>query len=91
VINSFKLRSSVIPPDEEYFALLRSSMIILLMLCYFVELGKREEWVLIDLRPFRAPLAEGKLLTHRSAAHDIRHYDFILISPEDARVRALWK
>jgi hypothetical protein len=57
----------------------------------FVELGKREEWVLIDLRPFRASLAEGKLVTHRSAAHDIKYYDFILISPEDARVKALWK
>ncbi len=57
----------------------------------FVEVGERDKWVIIDLRPFRDPLAKGELKTTEWTAYDINHYDFILISPEDTRVRPLWK
>lgn len=57
----------------------------------YVELGKKDEWVIIDLRPFRKPLADGQLKMKEWNAYDIQHYDFMLISPEDRRVRPLWK
>jgi len=57
----------------------------------YVELGKKDEWVIIDLRPFRKPLAKGQLKMKEWNAYDIQHYDFMLISPEDRRVRPLWK
>lgn len=57
----------------------------------FVELGLRHQWVLIDLRPFRDPLKQGLLKMAEWTAEDIRQYDFILISPEDTRVKPIWK
>lgn len=57
----------------------------------YISLGKKEEWILIDLRPFREALKAGRLKTSKWVADDILHYDFILISPEDQSVTPIWK
>lgn len=49
----------------------------------FMKQGLKDQWTLMDLRPLRALLADGKLNCTKAEAFEIRSYDFILISPND--------
>ncbi len=53
----------------------------------FMKQGKKEEWALIDLRPLRALIKEGKLSCTKREAYEIYSYDFMLISPDDHKAK----
>lgn len=53
----------------------------------FMKLGKREEWALIDLRPLRILIKEGKLSCTQREAFEIYSYDLMLISPNDHKAK----
>ncbi|MEM9681034.1 MAG: hypothetical protein AAF901_12000, partial [Bacteroidota bacterium] len=49
----------------------------------FLKLGIKEQWTLVDLRPFRALLEKGKISTNEQIAYELKSYDLLLISPDD--------
>ncbi|MCE7990322.1 MAG: hypothetical protein HEP71_00020 [Roseivirga sp.] len=53
----------------------------------FMKQGKKDQWTLIDLRPVRALLAEGKLTCTKREAFEIYSYDLMLISPNDHKAK----
>lgn len=53
----------------------------------FISVGRRDEWALIDLRPLRRMLAENSLKGTDFEIREIVNYDFIIIPPEDDRVK----
>ena len=53
----------------------------------FMETGKKDEWTLIDLRPVRKQLEEGKLTASKNIIFEINSYDFIVIPPDDKKAK----
>lgn len=49
----------------------------------FLEIGSKEQWTAVDLRPFRKMLEAGTLQTSVGIAFELRSYDILLISPND--------
>ncbi len=49
----------------------------------FLEIGSKEQWTAVDLRPFRKMLEAGTLQTSEGIAFELRSYDILLISPDD--------
>ncbi len=49
----------------------------------FLEIGKKEEWTAVDLRPFRKMLEKGTIQVSKSIAFELKSYDILLISPDD--------
>lgn len=49
----------------------------------FLQLGKKEEWTVIDLRPIREKIKAGLITTSEKSAYEIMNYDLILISQND--------
>lgn len=49
----------------------------------FLELGRKDQWTVVDLRPFREMLKNGEIVTERNYAFELMSYDFLLISPDD--------
>jgi hypothetical protein len=52
-----------------------------LLLC-----GEKNSWTLIDFRPLRALIENGRLWANNRLKFEINNYDFILLSPVDKRV-----
>jgi len=51
----------------------------------FMELGKKDVWTLIDLRPILQKLRNGELQADKSITFEINSYDMILIPPNDQK------
>lgn len=49
----------------------------------FLEIGSKEQWTAVDLRPFRKMLEAGTIQTSEGIAFELRSYDILLISPND--------
>ena len=49
----------------------------------FLELGRKDEWTVVDLRPFRTQLKDGTLTTTKKYTYEILNYDLLLLSPDD--------
>lgn len=49
----------------------------------FLELGRKDQWTAVDLRPFRKQLQEGAISTNDKYAYELMNYDILLISPDD--------
>lgn len=48
-----------------------------------LELGKKNKWALIDLRPIRERINERELTTTDIISYGLNSYDFVLLSPND--------
>ena len=51
-----------------------------------LQLGSADSWVVVDVRPIRTLLKEGKLVTSKVLRYEIENYDFILLAPADKKV-----
>ncbi len=49
----------------------------------FLELGRMDEWTIIDLRPFREKVRSGELVTNDKYEFELTSYDLLLIPPND--------
>jgi len=50
---------------------------------FFMPMGKKEFWSLIDLRPIRKLLQEGSITASKKVAYELNNYDLIVIPPND--------
>ena len=48
-----------------------------------LELGRKDQWTVVDLRPFREMLLEGKITTNKKYEFELKSYDLLLLSPSD--------
>ncbi|MEQ9405392.1 MAG: hypothetical protein RIM99_17515 [Cyclobacteriaceae bacterium] len=49
----------------------------------FLELGQKDQWTMVDLRPFRQRVLSGELVTNDKYIHELTSYDLLLIPPDD--------
>ena len=49
----------------------------------FLELGRKDQWTVVDLRPFREMLEKGEIKTNKKFTFELNSYDILLISPDD--------
>ena len=49
----------------------------------FLELGRKDQWTLVDLRLFRDKVLSGELTTNEKYLHELTSYDLLLIPPKD--------
>ena len=49
----------------------------------FLKTGKKDQWTVVDLRPFRESLNRGEITASKSIVFEIMSYDLLLISPDD--------
>ncbi|WP_425390233.1 hypothetical protein [Ekhidna sp.] len=49
----------------------------------FLEVGSKDQWTVVDLRPLREKLQRGEITTTKSYAFELMSYDLLLISPDD--------
>ncbi|MEP5610871.1 MAG: hypothetical protein ABJP45_01415 [Cyclobacteriaceae bacterium] len=49
----------------------------------FLELGRKDQWTLLDLRPFREKVLKGELKTNDKYKYELNSYDLLLIPPDD--------
>ncbi|MEM7110124.1 MAG: hypothetical protein AAF519_17990, partial [Bacteroidota bacterium] len=49
----------------------------------FLEIGRKDIWTAVDLRPFRRMMESGELKTSKSIAFELLSYDILLLSPDD--------
>ncbi|WP_436515092.1 hypothetical protein [Ekhidna sp. To15] len=49
----------------------------------FLELGRKDQWTVVDLRPFREMLKRGEITTTKKYTFELMSYDLLLISPDD--------
>lgn len=49
----------------------------------FLELGRKNQWTVVDLRPIRAMLNRGEITANSKYAFELMSYDILLISPDD--------
>lgn len=54
----------------------------------FLELGRKDQWTAVDLRPFRKQLQDGLITTTDKYSFELMSYDILLISPDDQYDRA---
>jgi hypothetical protein len=52
---------------------------------FLMQMGKKHQWTLIDLRPLRKLLNEEKIVTDKGTAWELKSYDWFLISPNDTK------
>ena len=48
-----------------------------------LELGRKDQWTAVDLRPFRDMLKNGEITTNKKYSFELMSYDILLISPDD--------
>ncbi|WP_462252635.1 hypothetical protein [Ekhidna sp.] len=48
-----------------------------------LELGRKDQWTVVDLRPFREKVASGELTTNNKYAFELNSYDLLIIPPDD--------
>lgn len=49
----------------------------------FLELGRKDQWTVVDLRPFREMLRRGEITTNKKFEYELNSYDLLLLSPDD--------
>lgn len=49
----------------------------------FLELGRKDQWTVVDLRPFREMLKRGEIVTNDKFSYELNSYDLLLLSPDD--------
>ena len=49
----------------------------------FLEIGKKDQWTAVDLRPFRKMMENGEITVSKSIAFELKSYDILLLSPND--------
>jgi hypothetical protein len=49
----------------------------------FISFGRKDKWTLIDLRPLRSAIEDGRVEGSPFEEREIRNYDFIVVPPED--------
>lgn len=52
---------------------------------FLMQLGKKDQWTLIDLRPIKKLVAENNLQIDKGTAWELANYDWFLISPNDSK------
>lgn len=52
---------------------------------FLMQLGKKEKWTMIDLRPLKKMLKESVIKVDKGTAWEIKSYDLFLISPNDSK------
>ena len=52
---------------------------------FLMQMGKKEQWALIDLRPIKKMVKENKLRIDKGTAWELKNYDWFLISPNDSK------
>ncbi len=52
---------------------------------FLMQMGKRDQWTLIDLRPLRKQLEAGEITVDEGTAWELKSYDLFLISPDDTK------
>lgn len=50
----------------------------------FLQLGRKTEWTVVDLRPFRKQLADGSIKANEKYTYEIMNYDLLLLPPDDS-------
>ena len=48
-----------------------------------LELGRKDQWTVIDLRPIRAMLDRGEITASKNLLYELRSYDLVLLTPDD--------
>ncbi|MEO9485635.1 MAG: hypothetical protein ABJG47_19410 [Ekhidna sp.] len=49
----------------------------------FLELGRKDQWTALDLRPFRKMMENDEIEVSKGIAFELRSYDILLLSPDD--------
>lgn len=49
----------------------------------FLELGRKDQWTVVDLRPFREKLQKGEISTNKKFTYELNSYDLLIIPPDD--------
>lgn len=49
----------------------------------FLELGRKDKWTIVDLRPLREQLINGSITTNKKYSYELLNYDLLLLSPDD--------
>lgn len=52
---------------------------------FLMQLGRKDKWTLIDLRPLKKLVEENKLIVDKGTAWELKSYDWFLISPNDSK------
>lgn len=52
---------------------------------FLMQMGKKDQWTLIDLRPIKKLVEENNLLVDKGTAWELKNYDWFLISPNDSK------
>ena len=52
---------------------------------FLMQLGKKETWTMIDLRPLKKMLKKGLIKVDKGTAWELNSYDLFLISPNDSK------
>ncbi|WP_298516705.1 hypothetical protein [uncultured Kordia sp.] len=52
---------------------------------FLMQLGKKDQWTLIDLRPLKKLVATQQLQVDTGTAWELKNYDWFLISPNDSK------
>lgn len=49
----------------------------------FLELGRKDQWTVVDLRPFREMLKRGEITANEKFTYELNSYDLLILSPDD--------
>lgn len=52
---------------------------------FLMQMGKKNKWTLIDLRPIKKMVKKQKLIVDKGTAWELKSYDWFLISPNDTK------
>ncbi|MFD2587963.1 hypothetical protein ACFSQJ_13540 [Croceitalea marina] len=52
---------------------------------FLMQMGKKDKWALIDLRPLKEMVEEQGLSVDKGTAWELKNYDWFLISPNDSK------
>ena len=53
------------------------------MVTMFLELGRKDQWTAVDLRPYREMLRRGEITADKKFTFELNSYDILLIPPDD--------
>lgn len=57
----------------------------------FLELGRKDQWTMVDLRPAREKVLSGEWTTNDNGMHELTSYDLLLIPPDDRAPKINYK
>lgn len=56
---------------------------------FLMQLGEKDKWTLIDLRPLKKKLEAGEITVDKGTAWELKSYDLFLISPNDSKGKVI--